>query len=310
MEWAVYQLVYRALAPMRIGWRTLGYINLTRHFIPGKNMWAAFTENLVRSGPETSPAAYLATGELLRSQVLPSYFYPALKQDGKFVPLLPRYSPDGIWYGSYSSELFEHLFIGSLAQTAILPHSNASEDESLHESEYISPEIANEGTEGFLPVYYMGYLFIHPSATINCRSMGWTGKDVSLESVLREVSVGGERKYGWGRMRLDRAICLDSEPSLFGYPLAIDCADIAPRVCIPANNPIFAHLPVSTGLTLQGQIEPLVGREWAHSGGQIDRPWGYGQHVTDAHFCWAPGSSLLSERSLFIGPYGILAANT
>ena len=37
MSWRTYRVVYQAKSPVHIGWHTLGYINLTRYYIPREN---------------------------------------------------------------------------------------------------------------------------------------------------------------------------------------------------------------------------------------------------------------------------------
>ncbi len=81
MSWKAYRLVYQAKSPIHIGWHTLGYIKLTRYYIPGKNMWASFTENLTRAGNKKDIAEYKKIGNILKNNILISYFYPALDPD-------------------------------------------------------------------------------------------------------------------------------------------------------------------------------------------------------------------------------------
>lgn len=282
------KLVYRAMSPMHIGWHTLGYVNLTRYYIPGKNIWAAFTGLLARANPlgrkigADANDFYKGYGEIVKNNIVASYFYPASEASS---PLVPRFTKKGLVYGmdEMPRAEFERLFIKSSGQTAILPGSNTAEDESLHESEFISP-FSTEGN----PVYFTGYVFVNEDSL----GLAWDG----IKDIIKEIFVGGDRKYGWGRLVLED-VC---EPSdFFGFYIKPGSKEIT----IGTGGHIPAHLPVSAGLKLKGDIEPLVGREW---GADREGKRGAGKKVTGSTVYWVPGSILLDEHPLSIGEYGRL----
>jgi hypothetical protein len=184
-----YRLVYQAKSPIHIGWHTLGYIKLTRYYITGKNMWGAMTANLTRANGVPGISDYEKFGKLLKDNILLSYFYPALDLA---LPLIPEYTNEGLKYGNCRASEFERLFIQSYGQTAVLPESNTAEDETLHESEYISPVVGNDQ----IPVYFVGYIFIHEGASYNGKLIKWE----EIKSALSELFIGGDRKYGWGKL--------------------------------------------------------------------------------------------------------------
>ena len=103
---------------------------------------------------------------------------------------------------------FEALFIGSSMQTAIVPDSNTAEENTLHESEFIAP-VVKTANGGQAPVYFVGYVFIRDGAFAETRDgkkvVTWEGAEINLADAMTEISVGGDRKYGWGRLALDRA---------------------------------------------------------------------------------------------------------
>jgi hypothetical protein len=304
MGWTAYRLVYQAKSPIHIGWHTLGYIKLTRYYITGKSMWGAMTANLVRACYGYEDYDYV--GNLLCSGILISYFYPALDPD---FPLLPRYTEKGLKYGGCTESEFEGLFIKSYGQTAVLPESNTAEDESLHESEFIAPVIEDEYTKEQMPVYFVGYVFIGDSLKKkDDETLTWNGKDIKLREIVSEIFVGGDRKYGWGRMVLNEENSKNTAVThLFDNELILDKAEL--KVKILSGKPIPAHLSINSDIRLKGDIEPLVGREW---GEVIDREGnkkiGSGQRISDAAICWMPGSILEKPKgiTLPIGPYGIL----
>jgi len=288
MGWNLYRLVYQAKSPVHIGWHTLGYIKLTRYYITGKAIWGAFTANLTRAGEEKNIEAYYKYGELLKEDVLLSYFYPAIDPD---IPLLPKFTDVGLKYGDYTESEFESLFIKSYGQTAVLPDSNTAEDESLHESEFIAPCVGEEQS----PVYFVGYILIKDGAkTKDNESVGWDSEDIKLKPILSEIFVGGDRKYGWGRLKLNSST---PDSDIFGFKIKSTL-----EVEIQSGKPIPAHLVINNDLKLKGDIEPLVGREWGESNKKV----GAGQKITNAEICWIPGSILMSEQKLMLNEYGLL----
>ncbi len=303
MSWSAYRLVYQAKSPIHIGWHTLGYINLTRYYIPGRTMWGAFTANLTRTYGEPGVGDYDTFGTLLKTDVLVSYFYPALNPDR---PMMPRFADGGLSYGDMCAHDFERSFIKSFGQTAILPESNTAEDQSLHESEFIAPMVEDE-VKGQRRVYFVGYVFIKEGAAIFSsginKAVGWDGSAASLKNAVSEVFVGGDRKYGWGRLVLDDNRT-EANPAKFFMGTKLGTEGTVPSGTVPQGTPIPAHLPVDTGLALKGDIEPLVSREWSNEGpGQTIRAF-------SNNLYWMPGSILEEtdsrRRTFAIGPYGIL----
>jgi hypothetical protein len=306
MAWTAYRIVYQAKSPIHIGWHTLGYINLTRYYMPGKTMWGAFAANMARTWGRPGTDGYAEWGEFFRKEALLSYFYPATDAAR---PLLPVYDDEGLRYapsdnpkGGLTEYDFEKLFINSYMQTAIRPESNAAEDESLHESEYIAPVIETEnGTE---VVYFIGYLFLKDGACYGEKVVGWDHGDVHIKTAVSEIFVGAERTSGWGRLALDRRQVKEKPTDFFGHVLDLRAQADGPTATILSGKPIPAHVPVITGLSIKGDFEALVGRAWN------DRGPGQQVEMPANALYWMPGSILLepeAARSTFqVGPYGIL----
>lgn len=302
MDWKAYRLVYRAMAPIHLGWHTLGYIKLTRYYIPGKNMWGAMTANLTRTYGAEGTGDYEKFGDLLRKNILSSYFYPAINMNK---PLLPHFKKCGLFYGAYAKENFEKLFVSSFGQTAILPQSNTAEDESLHESEYIAPAIDEEGKCN--QVYFVGYLFIRDGASLDDgKNIALEDEGISIKTAIQELFVGGDMKYGWGRLKLA------NDPKSEGHQTKVFGYELIPKgnglcIKIPKDRPLPAHLDIESEIKVKGDIEPLVGRERGtvrdKDGKQISGP---GQRISKAKACWVPGSVVAKEKILKVGEFGIL----
>ena len=232
MGWKAYRLIYQAKSPIHIGWHTLGYIKLTRYYITGKNIWGAMTANIVRTlyGHED----YQGVGELLKKDLLVSYFYPAIDFQN---PLLPKFQNDGLHYGKYPASDFERLFIQSYGQTAVLPESNTAEDQSLHESDFISHYIEGEDTKKHQKVYFVGYIFIHDKVQYKGQLLTWE----NIARAITEIFVGGDRKYGWGRLLLETVKPEEvTDCKIFGNQL--EPKDEGLYIKIAKDNHIPAHL--------------------------------------------------------------------
>lgn len=300
MGWKAYKLVYYAKSPIHIGWHTLGYIKLTRYYITGKNIWGAMTANIVRTlyGHED----YQAVGELLKNNILVSYFYPAIDFQN---PLLPKFQNDGLHYGKYPASDFERLFIQSYGQTAILPENNTAEDQSLHESDFISHYIEGEDTKKHQKVYFVGYIFIHDKVHYKGQLLTWE----NIARAITEIFVGGDRKYGWGRLLLETGKTEEvMDGKIFGNN-QLEPKDEGLCIKIAKDNHIPAHLELKTegGFKIRGNREPLVGLDWGThetSPGKI----GAGQKISAAKICWMPGSVMVEEKPLKISEFGMLTA--
>ena len=296
MSWEIHKLVYQAKSPIHIGYHKLGFIQRTRYYITGKAIWGAMTANITRAfygEPGVTAKNYEDVGGKLRNDIIPSYFYPAIEQPEKpLIPLTPRFTSEGLKYGNYSADEFERLFISSFGQTAIEAANLTAEDETLHETGYIAPVIEEGGEQK--SVYFAGYIVMKaPTVDLNGEKRGWE----EIKEAIKEIFVGGERRYGFGRLILDSS---QSANDFFGYKIDTSTTSFT----IPGENPIPGHLPVLANLNLKGDIEPLVGREWEPGkNGKV----GFGQKVSEAEICWVPGSALTKEETLKLVGYGRLS---
>lgn len=309
MHWKAYRLVYQAKSPVHIGWHTLGYIKRTRYYIPGKTMWGAMTANLARANAKDLPfPKYKEYGDLLKESILPSYFFPAFESDK---PLMPKFTDSGACFGQYTQTEFERIFIRSFGQTAVLPDSNSAEDGSLHESEYIAPSIALEGVNH--SVCFVGYVLINKDAkTPDGRKIAWKDASgcINLKTAVSEIYVGGDSKYGWGKL------CLSNDPEkegaqekIFGYDF--EAGGDRPALKIPLDAAFPAHALPGAGLPVRGDIEPLVGRQWGEiENNKKEKEIGAGKEISKAIICWMPGSAYVGDegpKTLSIGEYGVLS---
>ncbi len=280
MTWKAHKVVFRLLSPMHIGWIKQGNLQRTRPYVTGKALWGALTARLTRDFPKLG-GDYKCVGDCVHKQLAFSYFYPAICET---VDLWP--------WGEKADE-FAWRYLGSYASTALNYSRNTAEEGSLHETEFIAPT-----TRDGQPVYLVGYIFERQDfERQNCTLPWW--------DVLFRLQLGGERTYGWGRVRLEAR----SSPLFRGEKFFVDGLEIVldgdrPVLRASKDVPLLAHAlaaefqgrqPVSD---VRGPIEPLLGRE-------TDPQGQFGASLPPARICWPPGSTLTAHAEIIIGEYGI-----
>lgn len=117
MSWKSYRVIFRLYSPLHIGWRKLGNLQQTRHYVTGKVLWGAFTARMTRDLPELGN--YECVGARVNNELAFSYFYPAV---GERVNAWPWDDPDE----------FAWHYLGSYASTSLDYSRNAAEEGSLH----------------------------------------------------------------------------------------------------------------------------------------------------------------------------------
>ncbi|MFN3309462.1 MAG: hypothetical protein ACK44E_09675 [Anaerolineales bacterium] len=106
---------------------------------------------------------------------------------------------------------------------------------------------------------------------------------------LGDLQVGGERRYGFGRLRLIQFQNGEGDWKL---------DQKRPQVRLQANHPLPAHASMDN-VSAQGAIEPLV---WRQTGSDSCT---FGAVLIPAVLCWTPGSLLDQETRFEITQSGI-----
>jgi hypothetical protein len=290
MSWQTYRLVFRMESPLHVGWRNTGNLMQTRPYLPGRVLWGAVTASLTQRLGEND---YHAVGEWVREQLRFGYFFLARDPDE---PLYPAYlgmrQQPGIYYGQEEMPEveFERFFLSSLASTAIAHDANVAQEGSLHELEFLVPSLGLGQ-----PVYLVGHLCAQSGSGVVCQDNDVVARGLPLyEQGMAALRVGGERRYGFGRLTLCQDQCRKTD-ELFGYRL--DQENDSLIVTIPVRKPLLAHA-IADSVSVRGSLEPLVSREWAVRHGP-------GRQVTLLGLCYVPGSVAATETAFRIGHYGI-----
>jgi len=273
MGWHLFQVTYDLLSPLHIGYHKVGSVQRTRYYIPARNLWAAVTERLTRGGFHTDDAPegdYVQIGQWVRDHVAFSYFFV---QDGDAL-LYPHYMESGLCYGGLSVEEFERRFLSAHVTTALDAATTSAATGSLHEVEFIAPH-DRDGRR----VSMGGWVWLDDRAQEQFDEAGW-------RKWLGELQAGGERRYGFGRLRLMACEARAALPD--GYAWGAD--GDRPVVTVSLNRPLLAHAALER-VRARGMIEPLVGRETTRGDSA-----GFGRILTAGRVCWMPGSVVEQEE--------------
>lgn len=262
MLWQRYNLVLRLLAPLHIGWRQTGNLKQTRGYVPGKNLWASLTARLTRdAGKGANGQAYVDIGGLVTEHFRFTYLYPSLQTEGGY----SRYP----W-----EEEFDYLFLDSYTSAALDYPSQSAADGLLHETEFIAP-----CTRTGKPVYLTGQLFVQNN--LPGELQGW-------KDALGKLQFGGERGYGWGRVKLE---CCQPDAEYHGN---------LPQVQVATGDFLTAHLKAENVTGVTGAVEPLIG--WERNNDRNPKTnWRLSKAAT---ICYAPGSIVSTDATFVIGANG------
>jgi len=271
MNWIGYRVVFRLHSPLHIGWRKVGNVQVTRHYLTGRSFWGALTERLVRDRAATATQmatdsnGYQEVGKQVNEMLAFTYFYPALQSDNDY---------QVVWTWD-DERTFRRRFLSSYQSTALVYPAHSAAEGSLHEIEFLSPHTLDTAD----PVYLVGYVFAH--------------KDMQWCNALTRLQFGGERGYGWGKTELVRLEKANND--VFGY--AVDCSGCRPVITVPKGERLLAHTKPDQAM-IAGEVEPLVGREWHNNSGA-------GVSITHFGVVYAPGGIATNEHCFAVESFGL-----
>ena len=287
MTWTHYLLVFRLESPLHIGYRKVGNLMQTRPYVPGKNLWAALTVQLVRRvGQSNNADAYRKVGEALTKYFRFGYLWPAAgiwnKTQNKWSPPTTPHFP---WPKEKDQGHWEYLYLNSTVHTAVENSTGTAAEGMLYHVEFIAP-YTREGA----PVYLVGDLWVQEEQLPEYISR------VSLrdawQDALQHLQIGGERTYGWGHTFLVKKS--ETSKMSWGDEWTWENKDQV-WITLPPESHLPTHaLAVAFGNELpleknSGLIEPWLGWEYRKPGTF---------HLSSVRIMYQPGTIIAEERNI------------
>jgi hypothetical protein len=291
MGWELYRWVWELRSPVYIGMPPAGMLNRSRPYIPVRVLWGALTAELARVLKETGFPDYPEVGETLRKLFRFTYLYPATRRDGAWQAWLPSFRQGSglVWcLGTESKRNSSYVRNRALRRSlldtspgaAIDPQTDTAAEGTLRELECIMTRWRSDSPQIDGQVAMVGYVLVRE----------WPFDGVSLEEI-RELHVGGDTRYGLGRLRL---IEFDKACKIFGRRVLMD-DESAPMIesCV-----VLAHadVPERDGVpALNGAREAMLG--WDCRKGLLDLDY--------KAPLWAPGSNSEKKCNWLIDECGV-----
>lgn len=285
MMWHRFSLCFELLSPLHIGFlpnRAGTVVARTRCYVPGKNLWGAVTAEITpRLYQNPTAANFREVGEAVREQMAFSYFYLS---DGEQL-FTPDYATNGLTWGSLSDRAFRTRFVESQTSTKI-GETGGAEDATLHEIEFIRHRLGSLGKPS-QKVLLAGAVWVREGASIAQCALSLGNGSVSLNGVdiFRELVLGGERNYGFGRLRRVHGP--------YRYEAALKSlwpGDPKTEVTMNDKRPLPAHIPYREDQIFKGDIEIVSGREYWRNDGPGFR--GPGREIVNVGLFYAPGTRI------------------
>ena len=265
-----YKLIFEQVQPIHMGSGSYGVINETRVFIPGWTMWGALTKAYGINNKWNKKDWENEKNQNLFENI--SCFYPAFKNKDNFEILFPQFKNGEFYLGDYSEDEFRAKFVDTFMSTAIHPLTNTALDESLHELNVILTSAKADFIEfeKEKQLYWVGIVEINDGGKIP-----------------DEIYIGGDVKYGLGKMVLLKKEKLDNEGK---------------NKWFIQNEIIINYLPAKKNLEkTEGKVELLVDIEksWEKADLSVNLKNGKG-------FFFVPGSKVLNGETFQSIKKGIL----
>jgi len=225
------KLIFRQLEPLHIGALNFGVISVTRLFIPGWTMWGALVADWgYKHGAKQD--IFEQAGQIFN--VL-TCFFPAIGRE----LLLPKYKNGDLYFGPYKEIELRDRITDTFVSTAIDLATSAAKEKTLHETEYI----LTRDKVTHAPLSWTGLLMI---------------QEKDLEDYLRpglELWVGGERRYGMGRIQLVKAETVNSDELQEIWGLNDDGGAVNPNDLSLKN---YLQIPCSNEMNFEGGFEQVL----------------------------------------------------
>lgn len=278
MNWRLFRWAWRLKSPLYIGTTPAGALNRCRLYVPARTLWAALTAELVRHERNADQATgehYKAEGKALKTNYRFTYLYPARQVDGQWRAYLPAFEIGSglVWRREDAPEevpvrdrVFRGRILYTRPATAIDPWTDTAAEGSLRETECLQPRWRSESKRDEGPVALVGYVLVR-------NAEGFAQDDVGKISPIKSLLLGGDTRYGLGRLELDSIAAADPESGIFGCTV-----DVSQKNPIVQSSVVLAHASGEFGMA--GALEVLKG-------------WHAGEQDTISKTpLWVPGSGV------------------
>lgn len=297
MAWAMYKVTYELSNPLHIGYHKVGNLQRTRCYVPARNLWGAVTEALTRRGFALAalktghPDDYQAVGDWVKEHCAFGYWF--IEENG--MQLFPHYENGTLKYGPHTAAEFERRYLDAHVTTALDAATTSTAEGSLHEVEFLAPyhPVKPDEKEVVLPTRISGWVFLDEVA------QPYFGTQDAWSQWLGALQVGGERRYGFGRLRLSGEFIRLNDQDIGPYHFLLNGK--RPGLEVRAGQPLLAHT-LTKGCCATGLIEPLVGRLTKGSSAA------FGVQTRLIGVCWVPGSVLMEQKTFLINDEMLLDA--
>jgi len=272
MKW--YQLIFKQEQPIYLGKTKYGVLSQTRLYINGYTMCGALTNIYAIKHNLKDIEKTKAIGKRLKTITC---FFPAFKEKNDYTVLYPRYDQGSFLFQSEDKkerifeEEFRYRFVDSSTSTSIEAPVRTAKRESLHITEFICPKDKITGK----PLYWVGLLGLESDEG-----------DIQIEDDFSEVFIGGDTRYGFGYLKLVKALSGEAvQHALNVWGLNDDGTMKRMKSNEPMTLMNYLHIKPEFNIRIKGQYGLL-----------------YEYSVADhkqALFCVYPGSQLFNDLNAY-----------
>ncbi len=263
MTWSLFRWVWQLDSPLHVGMPPAGSLNRTRVYVPARALWGALTAELSRREAQNGQEPqYESVGTSLQKDYRFTYLFPAEKVGATWRAWLPTYREtlglawvreDQLLEHAVGDRRFRRRLLSTRPGTSIDASTDAADDGSLRETECMEARWRDDRGRDAGAVAMVGYGFMS-AANTNDED---TPKPRRLNGV-DTIFVGGDTRYGLGRLRCVSFERVSRSPALFGATAMLDT--VSPQV---ESATVWAHAqPRSSALHMSGALELLGG--WDH----------------------------------------------
>lgn len=276
----IYQVDFHLLSPLQVGCGSLGMIERTLLFIPGRIVWGALTNSIVCcSSLAPSADLFRSVGDALRqgrfSSFFPLLFLGSRDRKQALRRMVPSFK-DACFFDEndisfrISGDEMDSLLRCSVESTSIDPGLLSAGESTLHSTELVRAEYRDAVRDKLHPVSFRGFIELPDSVSVDGCQIALNAD--SVKEFFSKLRLGGGRKRGWG-MILPDSVSIVPDYSHFE------------SIRMKDGVLLTSEAPVSPGDRVNGRAVLACYREY-------DPEYGFGQRFSKPALVWPVGSFL------------------